>query len=104
METTIKIVRNDSDTPPGKLADAEVHFVGGLLDGTRLTGFAVWRRRDGKGENVTLPSRRFNSQGAARTYSLLRAIGDPAVLDRLRDQVLAAYAAEVPTNEPTAAR
>lgn len=103
MEMTIKIVRNDSDTPPGKLADAEVHFVGGLLDGTRLTGFAVWRRRDGKGENVTLPSRRFNSQGEARTYSLLRAIGDPTVLDRVRDQVLAAYVA-APANDTVSAR
>lgn len=94
MNTTIKIFRNESDTRPGKLADAEVHFVGGVLDGTKLTGFAVWRRRDGKGENVTLPSRRFNSQGEARTYSLLRAIDDPTVLDRLRDQLLAAYSAD----------
>ncbi len=100
MNTTIKIVRNDSDTPPGKLADAEVHFVGGLLDGTKLTGFAVWKRRDGQGENVTLPSRRFNSQGAARSYALLRAIGDPAVLDRVRDQVLAAYGTQ-PNGAPS---
>ncbi|MEZ5319711.1 MAG: hypothetical protein R2752_20085 [Vicinamibacterales bacterium] len=58
METTritVRILPNNSSTPPGKLADAEVHFAGGELDGLKLIGFAVWLRRDGNGRNVTSP-------------------------------------------------
>ena len=46
MTTRIKILRNDRSTPPGKLADAELHFEGGELDGLKLIGFAVWQRRE----------------------------------------------------------
>ena len=38
----IKILPNDKNAPTGKLADAEVHFTEGALDGLRLLGFAVW--------------------------------------------------------------
>jgi hypothetical protein len=36
---------------------AEIHFVGGILHGTRLTGFTIWRQRDGS-LSVTLPAAR----------------------------------------------
>jgi hypothetical protein len=49
----IKIVPNDKGNPPGKLADAELHFTDGPLDGLKLIGFAVWERRTGSGRNVT---------------------------------------------------
>ena len=42
---TIKILPNDKGNPPGKLADAEVHFTDGPLEGLRLIGFAVWESR-----------------------------------------------------------
>ncbi len=43
---TVKIVAaNEQASPAGKLADAEVHFVEGVLDGLKLVGFAVWERR-----------------------------------------------------------
>ena len=42
---TVKIVRNDKGNPPGKLADAELHFNGGELDGLKLIGFGAPRRR-----------------------------------------------------------
>src|SRR6266852_7801022 len=38
---TIKIVSNDRGNPPGKLADAELHFNDGVLAGLRLIGFAI---------------------------------------------------------------
>jgi hypothetical protein len=44
-------------TPPGKLADAELHFHDGPLAGLKLIGFAVWERRTGSGRNVTFPAR-----------------------------------------------
>ena len=44
---TVKIVVNDKGNPPGKLADAELHFGDGPLAGLKLIGFAVWERRSG---------------------------------------------------------
>ena len=35
----VKIVPNDKANPPGKLADAELHFNDGVLDGLKLIGF-----------------------------------------------------------------
>ncbi len=52
---TIKITPNDKGNPPGKLADAELHFTEGPLEGLKLIGFAVWERRGGNGRNVTFP-------------------------------------------------
>jgi hypothetical protein len=53
----IKINQNDKNNPPGKLADAELHFTEGVLEGLKLIGFTVWERRTGGGRNVTLPTR-----------------------------------------------
>ena len=41
----VKIVPNDKHNPPGKLADAELHFTDGVLDGLKLIGFGAPRRR-----------------------------------------------------------
>ena len=38
----VKIIPNESGNPPGKLAEAELHFVDGPLDGLKLIGFGVW--------------------------------------------------------------
>ena len=91
----IKIMPNDKDkgVPPGKLADAEVHFNEGALDGLKLIGFAVWERKNGPGRNVTFPSRPYSVNGERRNFALLRAvINDSHSQDRLRDLVLQAYA------------
>jgi hypothetical protein len=55
---SVKILPNDSGTPKGKLADAEVVFGAecGPFGGLRLIGFGVWERRDG-GKSVTFPAR-----------------------------------------------
>jgi hypothetical protein len=59
----IKIVANEKGNPPGKLADAELHFSDGPLAGLRLTGFAIWERRTGGGRNVTFPARSYSVNG-----------------------------------------
>ena len=41
---TVKITPNDRGNPPGKLADAELHFTGGPLEGLKLIGFSIWER------------------------------------------------------------
>lgn len=94
MNITVKILPNERNTPAGKLADAELHFAGGELDGLKLIGFAVWVRRDGNGQHVTFPARPFTVHGEKRSFSLVRAIVDPSAQDRLRDLVLQAYLAE----------
>ena len=87
---TIRFVSNDRGTPAGKLADAELHFNKGDLDGLKLIGFAVWERKNG-GRNVTFPARQYSVNGERRSYALLRPITDASAQDRIRDLVLGAY-------------
>ena len=88
---TVKIVSNEKGNPPGKLADAELHFADGPLDGLKLIGFAVWERRSGTGRNVTFPARAFSVNGERRSFSLLRPITDSTAQNRIRDLILEAY-------------
>ena len=90
---TVKIVPNDKGNPPGKLADAELHFTDGALEGLKLIGFSVWERRTGNGRNVTFPARQYAVNGERRSFALLRPIADTSAQDRIRDLVLQAYAA-----------
>lgn len=87
---TVKFVPNDKGNPPGKLADAELHFSDGPFDGLKLIGFAVWERKAG-GRNITFPARQYSVNGERRSYALLRPIVDTRAQDRLRDLILAAF-------------
>jgi hypothetical protein len=89
---TIKFVPNDKGNPPGKLADAELHFDHGPLEGLKLIGFGVWERKTGNGRNVTFPARQYSVNGERRSFSLLRPIADTTSQDRIRDLILQAYA------------
>jgi hypothetical protein len=89
---TVKIVPNDKGNPPGKLADAELHFTEGPLAGLKLIGFAVWERKTGNGRNVTFPARQYSVNGERRSFALLRPLADTTAQDRVRDLVLQAYA------------
>ena len=88
----VKIVMNDKGNPPGKLADAELYFSSGPLDGLKLIGFAVWERRSGNGRNVTFPARQYSVNGERRSFALLRPMVDATAQDRVRDLILQAYA------------
>jgi hypothetical protein len=88
----IKITPNDKNNPPGKLADAELHFTEGVLQGLKLIGFSVWERRTGNGRNVTFPARQYSVNGERRSFALLRPIGDATGQDRIREAILEAYA------------
>src|SRR5919198_5996546 len=89
---TVTITPNDKGNPPGKLADAELHFTEGPLAGLKLVGFAVWERRGGSGRNVTFPARQYVINGERRSFALLRPLADVEAQDRLRDLILKAYA------------
>jgi hypothetical protein len=87
---TVRFVQNDKGNPAGKLADAELHFSGGPLDGLRLLGFTVWERKGG-GRNVTVPARQYSVNGERRSFALLRPVSTSSQQDRLRDLILDAY-------------
>ena len=92
MSLTVKITPNDKGNPPGKLADAELHFTDGELDGLKLIGFSIWERRGGGGRNVTFPARQYAVNGERRSFALLRPITDTSAQERVRELVLRAYA------------
>jgi hypothetical protein len=88
---TVKITPNDKGNPPGKLADAELHFTEGPLDGLKLIGFSVWERRGGGGRNVTFPARSYSINGERRSFALLRPIVDTTTQTKLREIILDAF-------------
>jgi hypothetical protein len=105
----VKIIPNDKNNPPGKLADAELHFThtigedaalqheeqptaDALLSGLKLIGFSVWERRTGR-RNVTFPARQYSVNGERRSFALLRPIVDHNAQEAVRQAILDAYAA-----------
>ena len=96
---SVKIIPNDKESPPEKLADAEVIFEAdaGPLSGLKLIGFAIWKRRDG-GKNVTFPARQYSVNGARRSFMFLRpSTEDRSAQDAIRECILDAYSrVEVP--------
>ena len=88
----VKIIQNETGNPPGKLADAELHFTEGVLEGLKLIGFGVWERRNGGGRNVTFPARQYSVNGERRSFSLLRPVVDAGAQERVRELILQAFA------------
>ena len=88
---TIKIITNDKGNPVGKLADAELHFGDGPLEGLKLMGFSIWERKNGDGRNVTFPARQYSINGERRSFALLRPYTDSTAHTRLRELILEAY-------------
>ena len=89
----VKVRPITGQAAPGKLADAELHFTDGVLEGLKLVGFAVWERRSGSGRNVTFPARQYTlPSGERHSFALLRPVTDATPQQRVRDLVLEAYA------------
>ena len=91
VRITVSILENDSLPGSPKLADAEVHFTSGELEGLTLSGFAVWRAKGDSGQNVTFSSRQFRVHGERRNFSMLRWIAKREAQERLADAVWRAY-------------
>jgi len=91
-QMTVRITPNERNNPPGKLADAELHFSSGPLAGLKLIGFGIWERRSGDGRNVTFPARQYSVNGERRSFALLRPTTDATAHDAIRDLILQAYA------------
>ena len=88
----VRITPNDRGNPAGKLADAELHFTEGELEGLKLIGFSIWEKRGGNGRNVTFPARSYAVNGERRSFALLRPIVDVSAQNRVRELVLEAFA------------
>ena len=89
---TVKITPNDKGNPPGKLADAEIHFHDGVLAGLKLIGFSIWERRGAARRNVTFPARQYAVNGERRSFALLRPIVDATAQNAVRELILDAFA------------
>ena len=87
----VKIILNEKRQPAGKLADAELHFGEGELEGLKLIGFSIWERKNGTGRNVTFPARQYTVNGERRSFALLRPIEDATSQERVRELILQAY-------------
>ena len=85
------ITPNDRGNPPGKLADAELHFSDGPLEGLKLIGFSIWERKSGTGRNVTFPARQYAVNGERRSFALLRPITDSTGQNKVRELILSAF-------------
>src|SRR4051794_2423637 len=103
MSVSIKFTPADRRVVPGKVADAELHFSGGELDGLKLIGFSVWERSSGQRRSVSFPGRQYRVGEEPRTFALLRPIGSPDAQERVRDMVLEANARFVGDSEHPAA-
>jgi hypothetical protein len=94
----VKVVPIEKQNPAGKLADAELHFTEGVLEGLKLIGFAIWERKSGGGRNVTFPARTYSVNGERRNFMLLRPTGDASAQEGIKALVLEAYANHEQTN------
>jgi hypothetical protein len=88
-DMTIRIVPNEKGIPQSKLAEAEIVFEDGVLNGLKLVGFTIWEGREGR--HVTFPARPFAVNGERRSYALLRPVSEPAAQDPLRQLILQAF-------------
>ena len=90
---TVKIIPNDKNNPPGKLADVELYFTSGPFEGMKLIGFAVWERRTGAGRNVTFPATQYSVNGERRSFALRRpAFDNGDGQERIKTLILEEYA------------
>src|SRR5262245_4019606 len=92
QDVEIKVTLATPDAPERLLANAELIFGSGLLEGLRLTGFALWRTKEDKGDgfvSITFPSR---PMGSGRFYEYVRTVsGDAKDLRKLKGAIVAAY-------------
>ncbi len=70
FEIKVTILNDTQNKPEGLLAEAELAFKDGPLEGINLEGFGIWENREQTGFNVTFPSR--PSKGNRKYYDLFR--------------------------------
>jgi len=71
MRSTVTVQITLATTPPGKLAEVELHFHDGPLTGLKLTGFGLFVRRDGRGPLLRVPTRYVTARREGRAHSAI---------------------------------
>ena len=89
----VKILPMRASEPRDKLADAELHFRLGPLEGMKLVGFSVWEHANGVDLTVSFPTCQYAANGERRSFTLLRPIDNPAPRAVVRTLILDAFAA-----------
>lgn len=77
--------------PARKLADVDLEFDDGPLDGLTLVGFGIWSSRTNDDAHVSLPARTNVVNGERRSFALLRPLNDSAMSEDLTRRILDAY-------------
>ncbi len=95
----VKVLPADGGAPTGKLADVELLFTAGTLEGLKLLRFTTWEGRGGKSPSVSLPSRQYMFNGERRHFTPLRPTGNTQTQDTLRDTVVAMFADTAPGDQ-----
>lgn len=96
MKIKVMPVEAAQHPPAGKLADVELQFEDGLLQGLKLVGLAVWAGREDGALSVSMPSRQYSINGERRSFALLRPMLDSTDLLPLKKAVIAAYTEVMP--------
>lgn len=93
MQVQVRVLRNERGVPSHKLADVELVFEAGPLEGLKLVGMAVWETRESPGDvSITFPARSFQGEGGIRYYNFIRPEGiDKTPLDRLKALIKEEY-------------
>jgi hypothetical protein len=91
----MKIQFTPKDNGPDRLvAEAELLFDDGLLEGMKLVGFSLWKSPEGE-IYVTFPSRAFGAGADRRYFDFLRSTeGTPLEPRRLKAAILEAFQAQ----------
>lgn len=90
MDAKIEIVPPHQRSPAWKLAEAEISFEGGVLDGVKLTGFTITEGRDGK-LRLTMPQKEYLKGGQKQYWDFIQPVLHPTSIGRLRDTILDEY-------------
>jgi hypothetical protein len=90
MTEKIEIVPPHPRSPNWKLAEAEISFEGGVLDGVKFTGFTITEGRDGK-LRLTMPQKEYMSGGQKQYWDYVRPVLHPSAIGRLRDAIIEEY-------------
>ena len=102
--TKVKAAANVRFLAPGEgapnalVAEVEVPL-GGLLDGMKLTGIRVWRRKDDGQLFVSFPGRSYETADGTKTWDYPRAVdGRGETAKAARQRILAAYEEQAAQN------
>jgi hypothetical protein len=88
----VKVLTNTRGGPAHKLADVELVFDDGPLEGLKLVGTAIWAAGEPGEVSITFPARSYQGEGGVRYYNFLRPEKDGrAAMDRLKELIKDEY-------------